>query len=130
MEYRECGEVFLDNLLTGPPDAPENNENHDVPDAEDFDDDASYFTTMSVDDALDTDLFGNLETPPDDEDAAEPANQIDQSTPNSENDTEQIAQNPIPAEVGRIELWVEFTRHTWQTFQVFTDKEVGAAETL
>jgi len=101
-----------------------------VLDAEDFDDDASNFTTMSVDEALATDIYGNLETPPDHEDAAEPANQIDQPTPNFENDTAQIAQNRIPAEVGGIELWVEFTRHTWQTFQVFTDKEVGAAETL
>jgi len=73
-----------------------------VLDAEGFDDDASNFTTMSVNDAVATDIFGNLETPPDDEDAAEPANQIDQSTPNFENDTEQIAQNPIPAEVGGI----------------------------
>ena len=92
----------MDTLLTGPTDARKNTENHDVPDAKDFDEDASNFTTMSVDDALATDILGNLETPPNDEDAAEPANQIDQSTQNFENDTEQIAQNPIPAEVGRI----------------------------
>ena len=27
-------------------------------------------------------------------------------------------------------LWVEFTHHTQQTFRVFIDTEVGAAETL
>ena len=50
MEIREPGEVFIDTLLIGPSDASEIEENHDVPDEEDFEDDGSHFTTNTVDD--------------------------------------------------------------------------------
>ena len=85
MEIREPGEVFIDTLLIGPSDASEIAENHDVPDKEDFEDDRSHFTTETVDDAAATDIYGNLETPPIDEDAVELANQIDEPTQNPRN---------------------------------------------
>ena len=44
MEIREPGEVFIDTLLIGPSDASEIEENHDIPDEEDFKDDGSHFT--------------------------------------------------------------------------------------
>ena len=71
MEIREPGEVFIDTLLIGPSDASEIEENHDVTDKEDFEDDGSHFTTETVNQASSTDIYGNLETPPIDEDAAE-----------------------------------------------------------
>ena len=85
MEIRELGELFIDTLLIGPSDASEIEENHDVPDEEDFEDDRSHFTTETVDDATATDIYGNLETPPTDEDAAELASQIDEPTQNPRN---------------------------------------------
>jgi len=39
MEIRGHGEVFLDNLLIAPSDVSEIDENHDIPDEEDFEDD-------------------------------------------------------------------------------------------
>ena len=39
MEIREPGEVFCDNLRIGVSEVPEIDENHDVPDKEDFEDD-------------------------------------------------------------------------------------------
>ena len=80
MEIRELGELFIDTLLIGPSDASEIEENHDVPDEEDFEDDRSHFTTETVDDATATDIYGNLETPLIDEDVAELASQIDEPT--------------------------------------------------
>ena len=97
MEIREPGEVFIDTLLIGPSDASEIAENHDVPDEEYFKDDGSHFTTETVDDAEATDIYGNLETPPIDEDVAELANQIDEPTQNPRNPPPEIA---IPADAG------------------------------
>ena len=95
MEFPEPGEVFIDTLLIGPSDASEIEENHDVPNEEDFEDDGSHFTTETVDDATATDIYGNLETPPIDEDAAELASQIDEPTQNTRNPPPEIA---IPAD--------------------------------
>jgi len=85
MEIREPGEVFLDNLLIGVSDVPEIDENHDVPDEEDFEDDGSQFTTETVEDITATDIYGNLGGPPIDEDAAEVEIQIYEPTPNPRN---------------------------------------------
>ena len=95
MENREPGEVFLDNLLIGVSDVSEIDENHDVPDEEDFEDDGSQFTTQTVEDITATDIYGNLETPPIDEDMAELASQIDKPTQNPRNPPPGIA---IPAD--------------------------------
>ena len=48
MEIRGQGEVFLDILLIGLLDASKIEENHDIPDEEDFEDDGSHFTTETV----------------------------------------------------------------------------------
>ena len=85
MENREPGEVFLDNLLIGVSDVPEIDENHDVPDEEDFEDDGSQFTTQTVEDITATDIYGNLGGPPIDEDASEVESQIDEPTQNLRN---------------------------------------------
>ena len=99
MECREPGKVFVDTLLNGPSDVSEIAENHDVPDEEDFKDDGSQFTTETVDDAMATNIYGNPETPPDNEDTAELANQIDKPTQNPRTPPPKIA---IPAEAGGI----------------------------
>ena len=95
MEICEPGEVFIDTLLIGPSDVSEIEENHNIPDEEDFEDDGSHFTTGTVDDAASTDIYGNLETPPIDEDAAELESQIDKPTQNPRNPPPEIA---IPAD--------------------------------
>ena len=56
MEIRGHGEVFLDTLLIGPSDVSEIEENHNIPDEEDFEDNGSHFTTETVDDAVATDI--------------------------------------------------------------------------
>ena len=91
MEIYDPGKVFIDTLLIRPSDASEIAENNDVPDEEDFEDDGSHFTTETVDDAAATDIYGNLETPPIDEDATELANQIDKPTQNPRNPPPEIA---------------------------------------
>ena len=91
MEIRGQGEVFIDILLIGPSDASKMEENHDIPNEEDFEDNRSRFTTKTVDDAAATDIYGNLETPPIDEDAAELASQIDKPTQNTHNPPPEIA---------------------------------------
>ena len=80
MEICEPSEVFINTLLIGPSDASEIEENHDVP---------------NEDDAAATDIYGNLETPPIDEDAAKLASQINKSTQNPRNPPPEIA---IPAD--------------------------------
>jgi len=85
MEIREPGEVFIAILLIGPSDASEIEENHDIPDEEDFEDDGSHFTTETVDDITATDIYGNLAGPPIDEDAAELESQIDEPKRNPRN---------------------------------------------
>ena len=94
---REPGKVFIDTLLIGPSDASKIEGNPGIPNEEDFEDDGSHFTTKTVDDAAATDIYGNLETPPIDEDAAELANQIDKPTQNPRNPPPEIA---IPADAG------------------------------
>ena len=63
MEICKHGEVFIDTLLIGPSDASEIDENHDIPDEEDFEDDGSHFTTETVEDITATDIYGNLAGP-------------------------------------------------------------------
>ena len=50
MEICELGKVIIDTLLIGPSDVSKIEENHDIPDKEDFKDDGSHFTTETVDD--------------------------------------------------------------------------------
>ena len=95
MEIRKLGEVFIDTLLIGPSDPSEIEENHDIPDEEDFEDDGSHFMTKTVDDATATDIYGDLETPPIDEDAAELESQIVEPTQNPHNPPPEMA---IPAD--------------------------------
>ena len=85
MEIHGHGEVFIDILLIGPSDASEIEENHDIPNEEDFKDDGSHFTTETVDDAPAADIYDNLASPPIDEDAAEVESQIDEPTQNPRN---------------------------------------------
>ena len=70
MSLDDHGEVFLRDLTTVAPAEPDLTENHAVPDGEDFDDDASQFTLDSINSADATDIYGNLETGPDNEEAA------------------------------------------------------------
>ena len=81
-------------------DEPEFTENQDVPDDEDFDDDESQFTTYTVDDAAATDIYGNTETPPGNEEAAESPNQNDKHTQIPSVPPPEIA---LPAEAGGID---------------------------
>jgi hypothetical protein len=89
MASADPGEVFIDDIVAGRIEIDENTENHDVPDNEDFDDDASCFTTGTVDSVNATDIYGNIGTGPGDEGGDNNTNQ------HSEN--EQIPQNLRPA---------------------------------
>jgi len=55
----EHGESFIDRLAAHLSERPERDENEDVPGNEDFNDDASNFTTASIDSASGRDIYGN-----------------------------------------------------------------------
>ena len=59
---RRSGGVFLHDIAALPIFRPESNENDDVPDVEDFDDDASQFTTASINSALEGDISNHRGT--------------------------------------------------------------------
>ena len=63
----DLGEIFIDNIVAGRIEIDQNTENHDIPDNEDFDDDASCLTTGTVDSINATDIYGNNGTGPGDE---------------------------------------------------------------
>ena len=58
------GEVFIDDIVAGRIKIDQNTENHNVSDNEDFGDDASCFTTGTVDSVNATDIYGNNGTGP------------------------------------------------------------------
>jgi len=89
MASADPGEVFIDDIVAGRIEIDENTENHDVPDNEDFDDDASCFTTGTVDSVNATDIYGNIGTGPGDEG--------DDNNTNQHSENEQIPQNLRPA---------------------------------
>ena len=59
MERPNRESFFFDSLTTTLPKQVNNADNDDVPDYEDFDDDASLFTTASIDSASGRDIYGN-----------------------------------------------------------------------
>ena len=63
----------------------QNLQNNDVPDVEDFDNDASAFTTETVGSDSDRDIFGNPTARPDDKTVVEVANESTQNSVNSQN---------------------------------------------
>ena len=56
MAAADPGDVFLHDISAVPIFRPESTENDDVPDVEDFDDDASQFTTASINSAPEGDI--------------------------------------------------------------------------
>ena len=56
MAAADPGDVFLHDIAALPIFRPESTENDDVPDVEDFDDDASQFTTASINSAPEGDI--------------------------------------------------------------------------
>ena len=58
----DTGEVFLQDLVASCHPRAESSENYDTPAEEDFDDDASQFTTCTVDSASVKDIYGNVES--------------------------------------------------------------------
>ena len=56
MAAADPGEVFLHDIAALPIFRPESTENDDVPDVEDFDDDASQFTTASINSVSEGDI--------------------------------------------------------------------------
>ena len=62
MSSEDAGEVFLDDLVASCDPRTESSENGDIPAEEDFDDDASQFTTCTVNSASVEDIYGNVES--------------------------------------------------------------------
>ena len=56
MAAADPGEVFIQDIAALLIFQPESTENDDVPDAEDFDDDASQFTTASINSVSESDI--------------------------------------------------------------------------
>ena len=71
MSSEDAGEVFLDDLVRSCDPRTESSENCDIPAEEDFDDDASQFTTCTINSASIEDIFGNVESRPGEEDGME-----------------------------------------------------------
>ena len=96
------GEVFIEDLLLPLAEQQEITENLDVPDTDDFDDDASQFTTDTVEDITGEDVFGNVVPTQGDENKKEDPSNHDENRPNTQNlraeiDTAQpISESPIP----------------------------------
>jgi len=83
------GEVFIDDIVAGRIKIDQNTDNHDVPDNEDFDDDASCFTTGTVDSIHATDIYGN--------NGMGPGNEGDDNNTNQHSESDQNPQNLRPA---------------------------------
>ena len=71
MVSADAGEVFLDDLVASCNPRAKSSENCDIPAEEDFDDDASQFTTCTVNSAWVEDIYGNVEYRPGEEEGVE-----------------------------------------------------------
>jgi len=96
------GEVFIKDLLLTPAEHHENTEKLDVHDTEDFDNDASQFTTDTVKDIKAGDVFGNPVSRPGNENKLEQASNHDEISPNLQNlqaqniHAQPTSESPIP----------------------------------
>ena len=70
------GELFVADIVAPTIEHPQNTENKVIPDAEEFDDDASAFTIQTVDSSLGRDIFNNPTGRPGDEMAVEVENVV------------------------------------------------------
>ena len=85
MASADPGEVFIDDIVAGRIEIDQNTENHDVPDNKDFDDDASCFTTGTVDSVNATNIYGNNGMGPGDEGDDNNTNQHSENDQNPQN---------------------------------------------
>ena len=85
MVSADPGEVFIDDIVAGRIEIDQNKENHDVPDNKDFDDDANYFTTGTVDSINATNVYGNNGMGPGDEGGDNNTNQHSENDQNPQN---------------------------------------------
>jgi len=79
------GELFIVEIVAPTIERPQNTENVDVPDAKDFDDDASVFTTQTVNSSSGGDIIDDLTGRVRDETGVEVKNESSQNCINSQN---------------------------------------------
>ena len=79
------GEIFIENIIAGWIKIDQNTENHDVPDNEDFDDDAKCFTTGKINSINATGIYGNHGTGPGKEREADITNRRSENGANLHN---------------------------------------------
>ena len=85
MSSEDVGEVFLDDLVASCDPWAESSENCDILKEEDFDNDASQFTTCTVNSASVEDIYGNFESRPGEEEGVEGGYFDDENELNSDN---------------------------------------------
>ena len=88
------GELFIVDTVAPTIERPQNTENVDVPDAEDFDDDASVFTTQTVNSSSGGDIINDLTGRVGDETGVEVENKSSQNCVSSQNLRPQNATTP------------------------------------
>jgi len=79
------GKIFIDDIVTGWIKINQKTQNHNVPDNKDFDNDASCFTTATVNSVNVTDVYGNNGMDPGNEQEANIANRYIQNGSNLQN---------------------------------------------
>ena len=79
MSAADPGEVFLDNHITGQDYYHDLSDNDDADVNSHFDDDASQFSTQTINSVDAKDIYGIHDAPPDDEMPSEPANECNEN---------------------------------------------------
>ena len=95
MSAVEPVDVFINNLVTLCGEPPENSENPNIPEAIDFDGDASQLMTCTIDSAKVKNISDNPGTRPGDEEHDESADKHDESSVSSQNLQAQIPPPPV-----------------------------------
>ena len=103
MASEDPNEVFITDVAVTMIERSQNLQNYDVPNAKDFDDDASALTTQTVESLSVRDIFNNPTARLGDETALEAANKSTQNCVNLQNVLQQIAPLPSRAETPLLE---------------------------
>jgi len=104
MMVADLGEIFIDNIVAGRIEVDQNSENQEVPDNEDFVNDASCFTTATVDSVTATNIYGNHDMGPGDEREANSTNQDSENGANSQNLRPPTAKMEVPGDLMQINI--------------------------
>ena len=104
MSAVEPVDVFINNLVTLCAEPPENSENPNIPEAIDFDGDASQFMTCTIDSAKVKNISDNPGTRPVDEEHVESAGKHDENSVNSHNLQARIPHPPVSLELRELKV--------------------------